>query len=210
MNGEHPRFQTIEEVFSYRKPYYEHYAEVTYDLPVGSSPDDDATRIYDFLLPFLTSDMQIHTPLFDSRSSETCSLQDAIRTSQPHSSGLWCPTVFPHFSPPDIEIFTHMSYRDLARAILGAWDFGVTKEDLSSIIDAAYGDQWHHDDITPVKHITENLYSLHLGYGPTFAFKNIALEFLPRLLSILSKGEKIHVLGASSGDTINAAHSGVK
>lgn len=71
--------------------------------------------------------------------------------------------------------------------ILGSWDFSVTRDTLDSIIDEAYGDQWHHMDITPVKHITGNLYSLHLGYGPTFAFKNIALEFLPRLLSVLTQ-----------------------
>lgn len=53
------------------------------------------------------------------------------------------------------------------------------------------------------------LYSLHLWYGPTFAFKNIALEFLPRLLSQLTKWKVINVLGASSWDTVNATHSGV-
>lgn len=38
----------------------------------------------------------------------------------------------------------------------------------------------------------------------------MALEFLPRLLSVLAKDKVINVLGASSGDTINAAHSGVR
>lgn len=65
---------------------------------------------------------------------------------------------------------------------------------LTAIIDAAYGAQWHSPEITPVKHVGENMHSLHLGYGPTFAFKNIALEFLPRILSELTKGQIIHVL----------------
>jgi threonine synthase len=86
----------------------------------------------------------------------------------------------------------------------------VPPERLRAIVDAAYGPQWHHADITPVLPVAPGLHSLHLGHGPTFAFKNVALEFLPRILSELVGDRTIHVLGASSGDTINAAHSGVK
>lgn len=103
-----------------------------------------------------------------------------------------------------------MTYRSIADTILSKFDFWVTDAELSKIIDSAYGDQWQNPSITPVAHISDNLYSLHLGYGPTFAFKNVALEFLPRLLSVLAKDRVINVLGASSGDTINAAHSGVR
>ena len=56
----------------------------------------------------------------------------------------------------------------------------------------------------------DNLFSLHLGYGPTLAFKNAALEFLPRILQAMTQNKVLTVLGASSGDTINAAHHGVK
>jgi threonine synthase len=148
--------------------------------------------------------------LHDSRSSEVTSLRQAIITSQPASGGLWCPDVFPHVTLESLDALRDQSYQSLAKEILGKWNLGITRDELSRIIDAAYGSQWHKDEITPVKHITDNLYSLHLGYGPTFAFKNIALEFLPRLLSVLTKGKIVHVLGASSGDTVNAAHSGVR
>ncbi|MFA5916612.1 MAG: threonine synthase [Candidatus Gracilibacteria bacterium] len=149
--------------------------------------------------------------LSDSRSNETSTLSNAIQTSQPLSGGLWCIKNFPQVNLENIQNLVGKSYQEVAYDVLSKFDFGVTNEELKDIINKAYGQQWHRIEITPVKQIGDtNLYSLHLGYGPTFAFKNIALEFLPRLLSVLAKGKTINVLGASSGDTINAAHSGVK
>lgn len=148
--------------------------------------------------------------LSDSRTGETTTLSDAIQTSQPISGGLWSIRDFPQVSSDEIRNLTGKSYQEVAFDSLSRFDFWVTSDVLKKIINEAYWTQWHNSEITPVKHITENLYSLHLGYGPTFAFKNIALEFLPRILSRLTKGKNVYVLGASSGDTINAAHSGVK
>jgi threonine synthase len=147
--------------------------------------------------------------LQDSRSPEISSLGSAVQTSQPISGGLWTPTNFPKLSENDIAHLAGLSYQQIAQKVLWQFDFGITVDQLKGVIDEAYGEQWHHPHITPVKHITDNLHSLHLGYGPTFAFKNVALEFLPRLLSSLAKDKVINVLGASSGDTINAAHSWV-
>ena len=208
MNGENPRFGNIEEVLSYRREFYEKYADITYPLSVGKSPEEDADEILNFIEHAIMPDFP--SLLSDSRSDEQISLRQAIITSQPLSGGLWCPTHFPQVSRDELSSFSGKRYQDIAKSILGKWSFGVREDELDAIIESAYGKQWHHDEITPVKHISGNLYSVHLGYGPTFAFKNIALEFLPRLLSSLTQGKIIHVLGASSGDTINAAHSGVK
>ncbi len=208
MNGENPRFSNIEDVLTYRREFYETYTDITYPLSVGKSPEEDAIEIISFIEQYIIPDFP--SLLSDSRSREQISLRQAIITSQPLSGGLWCPTHFPQVSRDELSSFSGKRYQDIAKSILGKWSFGVREDELDQIIESAYGSQWHHDDITPVKHISNNLYSLHLGYGPTFAFKNIALEFLPRLLSSLTKGKIIHVLGASSGDTINAAHSGVK
>ncbi|MDD5769444.1 MAG: threonine synthase [Candidatus Gracilibacteria bacterium] len=151
------------------------------------------------------------TTLFDTRSKQTTTLQNAIKSSQPLSGGLWAIKDLPKITLEEIEKLVGESYQEVAFQILSKFDFGLSSEDLKEIINNAYGNQWHNKDITPVKQMGDtNLFSLHLGYGPTFAFKNVALEFLPRLLSKLSPGEIINVVGASSGDTINAAHSGVK
>ena len=208
MNGENPRFQSINEVLAYRREFYEKYADITYPLTVGNTPEEDADEIVVFIEKYIAPSFP--SLLSDSRSGEQISLRQAIITSQPLSGGLWCPTYFPQVSHDELASFSGKRYQDIAKSILGRWNFGVWENELDQIIESAYGKQWHHDDITPVKHISGNLYSLHLGYGPTFAFKNIALEFLPRLLSVLTEWKIVHVLWASSGDTINAAHSGVK
>lgn len=149
--------------------------------------------------------------LQDSRTNNYSSLSGAIITSQPISWGLWSLVDFPKISLEEIEKQVWNSYHNVVYNILSRFNFWVSDSDLLKIINEAYWKQWYRDDITPVKQIwNENLYSLHLGYGPTFAFKNIALEFLPRLLSQLTKWKIINVLWASSGDTINAAHSWVK
>jgi len=149
--------------------------------------------------------------LSDSRSEETSSLANAIITSQPLSGWLWSIMEFPQVSLEEIESQVSKPYQELAFNILSRFDFWLPLETLQEVINNAYWPQWHRAEITPVKQMwTTNLFSLHLWYWPTFAFKNVALEFLPRLLSKLSNWITINVLGASSWDTINAAHSGVK
>lgn len=149
----------------------------------------------------------------DSRTSQEVDLKIAIETSQPTSGGLWTPknNYFPRISLEEINEISEKTYQETAFSILRNFDFGISLEELEQIIDEAYGDQWHHSDITPVKQMGEdNLFSLHLGYGPTLAFKNAALEFLPRILQAMTQNKALTVLGASSWDTINAAHHGVK
>lgn len=147
----------------------------------------------------------------DSRTGEAISLRNSVLKSQPLSGGLYTPqtAIFPQFWSSEIQRMSGMSYQELAKTVLSKFDWGISPEKLGGIVDKAYGDQWHRPEITPVQRIDNKMFSLHLGYGPTFAFKNIALEFLPRLLSELTWGRITNVLGASSGDTINAAHRGV-
>lgn len=149
--------------------------------------------------------------LRDSRSSEQTTLSNSIQTSQPLSWGLWSIVEFPQVNSSEMQDLTWASYQQLAFNILSRFDFWISNEELVQIINNAYWNQWHRSDITPVKQIWKtNLFSLHLWYWPTLAFKNVALELLPRLLAALTKGKIVNVLWASSWDTINAAHSWVK
>lgn len=151
--------------------------------------------------------------LVDSRTERKSSLQNGIITSQPITWGLWTPEYW-FLSEQEVDIkyldlMAKFSYQDVAHAVLSRFGWGISDTKLREIIDEAYWDQWHNKDITPVKQLGENLFSLHLGYGPTFAFKNIALEFLPRLLQAITNNRLANVLWASSGDTVNASHHGV-
>ena len=165
----------------------------------------------------------------DSRGIDpSVELQEAVYTSQPVSRWLYSPSDLPRFSTEELSVMKGMDYRELALTILSRFDWGISGEELRQIINEAYNEanwnkpmdteKWYTTDIAPVRYIWKNLFSLHLGYGPTFAFKNFGLEFLPRFLDLIiakiwqKNGSKkvAHVLGASSGDTINAAHKGVE
>lgn len=148
--------------------------------------------------------------VIDSRTGNEATLPDAIKTSQPLSGWLFTPKndTLPAINPEEISQMADMDYQTLALNILSRFDLWISQEELKEAIGQAYGDQWYSKDITPVTPLWKgtNLHSLHLGMWPTFAFKNVALELVPRIIGKLSKGKQLTAIGASSGDTINAAH----
>ncbi len=153
----------------------------------------------------------MHSRLISTRdkSASEVSLKEAILTSQPPDGGLF---VFPKLEALGLEQVRNLDFKDLAKAILGQFDFGISVEELNRIIESAYGEQWESSEITPLRPLLGKHYLLELFHGPTQAFKDIALQFLPRLLSRYqadSDGRVMRALGASSGDTISAAHFGV-
>lgn len=148
-------------------------------------------------------------PLISTRDEGAVgtTLKDAILTSQPSDGGLF---VFSEMPKLEILKLIDLDYRVLAKAILGQFDFGIPKKALDAVIDEAYGSQWDTPEITPVTPLWGKNFLLELYHGPTQAFKDIALQFLPRILSRYRReGEVMRALGASSGDTISAAHFGV-
>ena len=87
----------------------------------------------------------------------------------------------------------------------------IPKEDLKVLINKSYG-TFRHPLRTPLKRVGEKRWILELFHGPTFAFKDVALQFLGNLFeyflmrrnSKLAKGEQretLTVVGATSGDT---------
>src|SRR6266513_2825188 len=97
----------------------------------------------------------------------------------------------------------------------------ISREELKQLINRSYS-TFNSNDITPLKKIRENLYILELFHGPTFAFKDVALQFLGNLLEFFldrrnqnrSKAgqdrEHLTVIGATSGDTGSAGISGLR
>ena len=141
---------------------------------------------------------------------EDSSLKNAILSSQPLDGGLYVFDHLPQFSADELRAMEDMTYSQLAKTILGKFDFGIPNDQLAAIIDDAYGEQWDTEEITPMYELAKNQYVLELWHGPTQAFKDVALQFLPRILSAhRQEGQTLRALGASSGDTISAAHFGV-
>lgn len=88
----------------------------------------------------------------------------------------------------------------------------VPPQDLRSIITKSYSNTFRSKDITPIKKVGKE-YFLELFHGPTFAFKDVALQFLGNLFDYIlqrRKGSKLTILGATSGDTGSAAIAGLR
>ena len=96
--------------------------------------------------------------------------------------------------------------------VLGALLPDFTAEELGQCIADAYGEQWSDERITPLKPLGDD-YVLELFNGPTSAFKDVALQILPRFMAHTTPAdgdadEKIMILTATSGDTGKAALAG--
>lgn len=75
-----------------------------------------------------------------------------------------------------------MPFPELAFNILSLYisPAEIPSEDLKKIINTSYS-TFRHEDVTPLRHMQDNLYLLELFHGPTFAFKDVALQFLGNL-----------------------------
>jgi threonine synthase len=122
--------------------------------------------------------------------------------------GLFLPEAFPRLSGPDLAAMRGMGYRELAFAVLSRFADDIPAADLKRLVDASYTKEvFGGDDITPVKKLEEGLYLLGLSEGPSLAFKDVALQLLGNLFEYVleKRGERINVLGATSGDTGSSA-----
>ncbi len=121
--------------------------------------------------------------------------------------GLLLPEKIPQL---DLEKLEKLSYKELAFEIFTDFIDDIPKEDLKKLIDKSYS-SFDTPEVTPVIK-KDGVYILELFHGPTFAFKDVALQFLGNLFEYVLSKRKTHVnvLGATSGDTGSAAIHGLK
>ena len=118
--------------------------------------------------------------------------------------GLFIPEKLPHLSASELAAMRGMSYRELAFAVLSKFADDIPAADLKRLVDATYTKKvFGSDDITPVRKLEDNLYLLGLSNGPSLAFKDVALQLVGNLFEYVleKRGERVNILGATSGDT---------
>lgn len=103
-------------------------------------------------------------------------------------------------------------YQTIAKRIFKIFFSDLSDQVITEIVDAAYGDNFDDPQIVPVHRINEQTGFLELWHGPTLAFKDLALQFLPHLMQAAKKQlnfeQDILILTATSGDTGKAAMEG--
>ena len=140
------------------------------------------------------------------------SFKDVVFEGLASDGGLYIPESWPSLSKDMINSFASMTYQEIAyEVILPYIDSSLTAKDLKDIIDKSYSG-FDDPEITPLKRLNNEHYLLELYHGPTYAFKDLAMQFISQLMDFYLKenGQSINILGATSGDTGAAAIEGFK
>lgn len=131
----------------------------------------------------------------------------AILNGLAPDGGLYVPETLPRFTEEELNALPRMSYRDTACLILGKYlDFSPAR--IRRMVRKAYRG-FDVPEAVRIMDLAPNRSVLELWHGPSCAFKDMALELLPYLLTESMKAEGIrdtvHILTATSGDTGKAA-----
>jgi len=128
--------------------------------------------------------------------------------------GLFVPTQLPTISLDEIENMSRLDYVGRACYVLQNFLTDFTSAEVRSCVEGAYGQRFDTPAIAPLSRLNDDTYLLELWHGPTCAFKDMALQLLPRLMVTSAKkiGEQreIVILVATSGDTGKAALEGFR
>ena len=136
------------------------------------------------------------------------SAQEAIVRGLAPQSGLFVPETFPQ---ADLDAWKNLSYPELAEKVLAGFLTDYSADFLHTATASTYGAAFGGKAGETVK-VRDGLYSLELWHGPTCAFKDYALQLMPKLLveakKMLGRTETTRILVATSGDTGKAALAG--
>ncbi|MFK7839892.1 MAG: threonine synthase [Bdellovibrionales bacterium] len=142
------------------------------------------------------------------------SFEDVLLTGLAPDGGLYVPEKFPHFSKDELKSLAGQSYIEVARAVM--WPFvegSIEREDFDTIVSETYAREvFDHESVTPLVQLSSKIWLMELHRGPTIAFKDVALQMLGRLFDhvLKKRGERVTIVGATSGDTGSAAIEGCK
>ncbi len=132
---------------------------------------------------------------------------DAVLSGLASDGGLYLPETWPQLSAADIAAFAGKPYAEVAFAVISRFvDGEIPADRLRAIIDAAYA-TFRHPSVTPLVELAPGRFVLELFHGPTLAFKDVAMQFLSRVMDhILGERQaRATIVGATSGDTGSAA-----
>ncbi len=121
--------------------------------------------------------------------------------------GLYVPESWPQFSPDDFSAMAGLPYDALAARVMAPFvGDAIPAKDFGSLVADAYAG-FGHRAVAPLKQLDANVWLMELFHGPTLAFKDCALQVLGRLFDYFldRRGERVTIVGATSGDTGSAA-----
>ena len=151
-----------------------------------------------------------------TRNSEVkVSSAQAIAQGISEDGGLFVPSEIPAITLDDIKALGEKSYAERAFFVFSKYLTDFTEAEIRYCVEGAYNTKnFDTDNIAELAHLFDGTYMLELWHGPTCAFKDMALQILPYLLTTsikkLGVDKKVVILVATSGDTGKAALEGFK
>ncbi|MBQ8302050.1 MAG: threonine synthase [Clostridia bacterium] len=146
--------------------------------------------------------------------SEGVSSAYAIKTGLAKDGGLFMPEEIPVIDLGFIEELSALSYPERAARVLSLFLTDYTYDELLEDANGAYSKEKFIPSPAPLSELSGRKYMLELWHGPTCAFKDMALQIMPRLfvraLKKCGEERKALILVATSGDTGKAALEGYR
>jgi threonine synthase len=133
--------------------------------------------------------------------------EDAMLTGLASDGGLYVPETIPTLSSDEIAAFAGLPYEEIAFRVMKPF-IGETFTDaeFKDIIAKSYAG-FGHDARAPLVQLGSNHFLLELFHGPTLAFKDFAMQLIGQLFqaALERRGDRVTIVGATSGDTGSAA-----
>ncbi|KAJ2914957.1 hypothetical protein MD484_g5442, partial [Candolleomyces efflorescens] len=154
--------------------------------------------------------------------NQKLSFEETVLIGLAPNGGLYIPEHIPKLPENWLTEWKDFSFVDLSVAVLSLYisPEEISKEELRSLVEQSYS-TFRHPDVTPLHKLDDKTFVLELFHGPTFAFKDVALQLLGNLFEFFllrrnakkgpeEKPETLTVVGATSGDTGSAAIYGLR
>jgi threonine synthase len=132
---------------------------------------------------------------------------EAMMSGLARDGGLYVPDTVPVFPRGEIAPLAGLPYEEVAFRVMRPYLGGFFGDDeFRGLIDAAYKG-FHHTARAPMVQLASNHFLLELFHGPTLAFKDFAMQLIGQMMqaALTKSGERITIVGATSGDTGSAA-----
>lgn len=133
--------------------------------------------------------------------------EEAMLSGLARDGGLYVPAEIPVMRSEDIAALAGLSYEEVAFRVMRPFiDDTFTDATLGDIISRAYAN-FGHGARAPLVQLAPNHFLLELFHGPTLAFKDFAMQLIGQLFqdALKRRGERVTIVGATSGDTGSAA-----
>jgi threonine synthase len=132
---------------------------------------------------------------------------DVLLAGLARDGGLYLPETWPTRSAEEWRCLRGLPYAELATEVMLPFVEGsLTRAELAALAAETYAG-FGHPAVAPLVQIDQDLWLMELFHGPTIAFKDYALQLLGRLFDhvLTKRGQRVMIVGATSGDTGSAA-----